>query len=66
MSSSFIDFDLNNVYQMQIPVNGKMEYVECIRNEQGKILWQVHRADIKFRDNVPVNLVYDINLNSAS
>ena len=66
MSSSFIDLDLNNVYQIQIPVNGKMEYVERIRNEQGKILWQVHRADIKFRDNVPVNLVYDINQNSIS
>ena len=55
-------FDLNNVYQIQIPVNGKLEYVERIRNEQGKILWQVHRSNIKFRDNVPVTVAYDINI----
>lgn len=55
-------FDLNDVYQIQIPVNGKMEFVERIRNEQGKILWQVHRANVKFRDNIPVSLTYDINI----
>ena len=58
-------FDLNNVYQIQIPVNGKLEYVERIRNEQGKILWQVHRSNIKFRDNVPVTVAYDINIDNT-
>lgn len=55
-------FDLNDVYQIQIPVNGKMEYVERIRNEQGQILWQVHRSDVVFRDNIPVTITYDSNI----
>ena len=66
MSSSTQFFDLNQVYQIQIPVNGKMEYVERIRNEQGQILWQVHRADVKFRDNIPVTVSYDINIAGSS
>ena len=56
---------INSVYQIQIPVNGKQEFVERIRDKYGTIIWQAPKAEIKFMDNLSVDVIYDINLNSS-
>lgn len=64
----FTEFDLRDKYQIQIPVDGKMVYVERIYKDKvdpNNILWQVHRCNIDFRDNIPVNLYYNINTPTA-
>ena len=56
-------FDLDNVCQMQVPINdnGDMQYVEKIYNSEGQIIWQVRRCNVVLRDNIPVTITYDIN-----
>lgn len=51
-------FDLNNIFQIQVPVDGKMKYVERILNAKGEVLWQVHRCNVTYRDNIPVTVTY--------
>lgn len=53
-----ITFDLNNIFQIQVPVDGKMKYVERILNAKGEVLWQVHRCNVTYRDNIPVAVTY--------
>ncbi len=57
------DFNLSSIVQIQIPINGKMEYVKRIRSYKNpnQILWQVYECDITYDDNIPVKLSYDIN-----
>ena len=53
--------DLNYIYRVQVPVDGTMHYVKRILDQKGNVLWQVHACDVNFRDNIPVNVSYDIN-----
>lgn len=60
------EFDLNKIVQIQVPINGKNEYIRRISTPSGQTLWQVYETDILYKDNIPVTLTYDMNPNTSS